>query len=162
VNRRADPGIAPAFAHGFRDRRRSDDRRSLTLRTILQGGLTPRRRTGRRAADHAGIVDWHAPHLLFISVAILLLSVADAFLTLTLISLGAHEANPFLAFVLEDHPKAFAAVKMGLTGVGIVVLVAVARTRVFRVMRVGAVLHGIAWGYVTLIAYEWWMLRTIL
>ena len=127
----------------------------------MQGGLTPRRRTGRRAEDHAVVVDWHAPHLLFLSVTILLLSVADAFLTLTLIGKGAQEANPFLAFVLDEHPQAFAAVKMGLTGVGVLVLVAVARARVFRVMRVAAVLHGIALGYLALIAYEGWMLNAL-
>jgi hypothetical protein len=162
LNRLVDSGVAAAFPHGLKDRRRVDDRRRLTLRTFLQGGLTPRRRAGRRMEDDTGVVDWHEPHLFFLSVAILLLSVADAFLTLNLISLGAHEANPFLAFILEEHPKAFAAVKMGLTSVGILVLVAVARARVFGVMRVAAVLHGIAAGYLALIAYEWWMLRAVM
>jgi hypothetical protein len=93
---------------------------------------------------------------------ILLLSVADAFLTITLIMGGATEANPFLAFILRDHPELFAAVKMGLTGGGVLVLVAVARSRLFRIMRVGAVLQGLFVAYVALIAYEWWLLRTFL
>ena len=93
---------------------------------------------------------------------ILLLSVADAFLTFTLIMGGAQEANPLLAFVLRDHPELFAVVKMGLTGVGVLVLVAVARTRLFRIMRVGLVLQGVFVAYVALIAYEWWLLRTFL
>lgn len=160
MNRLANPDIAAAIL-GFEDRRR-DDRRRISLRTFVQGGLKPRRRAGRRAEDHTSVVDWHSPHLLVLSVTILLLSVADAFLTLTLIGLGATEANPFLAFILEEHPQAFAAIKLGLTGMGILLLVAVARARVFRVMRAATLLHGVAVGYLALIVYEWWMLNTLL
>jgi len=75
---------------------------------------------------------------------------------------GAKEANPLLAFILRAQPELFAAIKMALTGMGVLVLVAVARARLFRVMRVGVVLQGIFVAYVALIAYEWWLLRTIL
>jgi hypothetical protein len=144
------------------DRRRGGDRRRMTLRSFIQGGLTPRRRGGRRAGDQLLPIDWHEPYLLVLSLTILLLSVADAFLTITLIMGGAQEANPFLAFILEDHPKLFAGVKMALTGGGVLVLVAVARARLFRIMRVGFLLQGIFVAYVALIAYEWWLLRTFL
>lgn len=93
---------------------------------------------------------------------ILLLSVADAFLTITLIMGGAQEANPLLAFVLRDHPELFAVVKMTLTGTGVLVLVAMARSRFFRIMRVGSVLQALFVGYVALIAYEWWLLHRFL
>ena len=99
---------------------------------------------------------------MFLAVTILLLSVADAFLTLTLIMSGAEEANPFLAFVLRNHPELFAVVKMALTGAGVIVLVAVARSRLFRIMRAGYVLQGLFVAYVALIAYEWWLLRALL
>ena len=59
------------------------DRRSVTLRSLLKGGLTPRRRGGRRATDHEQPIDWHDPHLLLLALAMLVLSVADAFLTVT-------------------------------------------------------------------------------
>ena len=134
----------------------------MTLGSFLKGGVTPRRRGGRRADEQHLPIDWHEPYLLFLALMILLLSVADAFLTLTLIMGGAHEANPLLAFVLREHPDLFAAVKMGLTGSGVLVLVAVARARLFRIMRVGLVLQGVFVGYVALIAYEWWLLRTLL
>jgi len=143
------------------DRRFGYDRRRLTLRTFVQGGLTPRRRASRRGTEPHALVDWHEPHLLFLAVAILLLSVTDAFLTLTLIKYGAHEANPFLAFLLEAHPRLFAAAKMVLTGTGVLVLVALARARVFRVIKVSAILHWCLLGYVALIAYEWWLLRAV-
>ena len=144
------------------ERRAATDRRRISLRSFLQGGLTPRRRTGRRAGEQHLPIDWHEPYLLFLSLMILLLSVADAFLTLTLIMGGAEEVNPFLAFILRERPELFAVVKMGLTGLGVLVLVAVARSRLFQVMRAGILLQGVFVAYVALIAYEWWLLRSIL
>jgi hypothetical protein len=154
--------VAGLRAGVYVERRSGIDRRQLTLRSFLRGGLTPRRRNGRRAGEQHLPVDWHEPYLLFLSVTILLLSVADAFLTLTLIMSGATEANPMLAFVLREHPELFAVVKMGLTGTGVLVLVAAARSRLFRILRVATVLQGLFVGYVALIAYEWWLLRTFL
>jgi hypothetical protein len=153
---------APLSADVRVERRRAD-RRQLTLRSFLRGSITPRRRNGgRRAGDQHLPIDWHEPYLLFLAMTILLLSVADAFLTITLIMGGAQEANPLLAFILDEHPEWFAAVKMGLTGVGVLVLVAAARSRFLRIMRVASVLQGLFVVYVALIAYEWWLLRTFL
>ena len=144
------------------ERRNRPERRNVSLRSFLRGGITPRRRNGRRVGEQHLPIDWHEPYLLFLAVTILLLSVADAFLTLTLITRGAQEANPLLAFVLRDHPELFAVVKMGLTGTGVLVLVAVARARFFRIMTVRFVLLGLFVAYVALIAYEWWLLHTFL
>ena len=144
------------------ERRLGLDRRRTTLRSFLKGGFTPRRRDGRRVGEHHLPIDWHEPYLLFLSVTILLLSVVDAFLTLTLLMAGATEANPVMAFVLSDHPRLFALSKMGFTSIGVLVLVAVARARLFRIMKVGAVLQGLFVAYVALIAYEWWLLCVIL
>jgi hypothetical protein len=157
-----DPAIAGLGADAYPERRCGVERRRLTLSSFLRGGVNPRRRNGRRAGEQHLPIDWHEPYLLFLSLMILLLSVADAFLTITLIMGGASEANPLLAFVLRDHPDLFAVVKMGLTGAGVLVLVALARSRLFRVMRVGLVLQGVFVGYLALIAYEWWLLRTFL
>ena len=142
------------------ERRGGPDRRRMTLRTFLQGGITPRRRGGRREGERDAPVDWHEPHLLFLAITILLLSVADAFLTLTLLGLGATEANPFLRFVLDEHPKLFALVKMTFTGGGVLVLVAVARARVFSLVRVSTVMNWLLLAYAALIFYEWSLLHT--
>jgi hypothetical protein len=136
----------------------SSDRRALTLRTLLASGFSPRRRMGRRAGDHELPVDFHDPRLLVPVVAMLLLSVTDAFLTIRLMTDGAQETNPLLAFVLEEHPRLFAAVKTGLTSVGTVLLVALARARAFKVVRVSVFLYGLAAAYLALIAYEAWLL----
>ena len=147
----------------MRERRQAgNDRRRTTLRTFLQSGFTPRRRSGRRADEQNLLVDWHEPYLLVVALTILLLNVADAFLTLTLLTAGAREANPIVAFVLDEYPRLFAVTKMGLTGVGVLVLVAVARARLFNVMRVGSLLHAVLVGYTALIVYEWWLLRSVL
>ncbi len=143
------------------ERRAVCDRRRLTLRTFLQGGFTPRRRGGRRDGEHEHLIDWHEPDLLFLALAILLLSVTDAFFTLTLMSGGAEEANPVLAYVLQRYPGYFASVKMVLTGGGVLVLVAMARARVFRIVRVRTVLQCFLAGYVVLVGYEMWMLKTV-
>ena len=146
-----------------RERRQAgNDRRRTTLRTFLQSGFTPRRRSGRRADEQNLLVDWHEPYLMVVALTILLLNVADAFLTLTLLTAGAREANPIVAFVLDEYPRLFAVTKMGLTGVGVLVLVAVARARLFNVMRVGSLLHAVLVGYTALIVYEWWLLRSVL
>jgi hypothetical protein len=141
------------------DRRLATDRRTMSWRTFFQGGLTPRRRAPRRDAERHGLVDWHAPHLLFLAITILLLSVADAFLTLTLMKHGATEANPLLEYLLEQHPRFFGGAKMVLTGGGVLVLVALARARVFRLVKVEAIMHWFLLAYVALIAYECWLLR---
>jgi hypothetical protein len=143
------------------ERRSGHDRRALSMRTFLQGGLTPRRRSGRRASERHALIDWHEPHTLIAVLLILLLSLADAFLTLTLMTHGATEANPLLAYLLDSHPALFAGVKQVLTGVGLLVLVALGRMRVFRVIPVRVIMHLCLACYIALIGYEWSMLRAL-
>jgi hypothetical protein len=137
------------------DRRVSTtDRRALTFRTLFTAGLSPRRRFGRRASDDELPVDFYEPRLLIPVAAMLLLSIADGFLTIRLMAGGAEETNPLLAFVLNEHPRLFAAVKMLLTGLGVVVLVALARARVFKLVRVSLFLYGLVAAYFALVVYE--------
>jgi hypothetical protein len=145
---------------GLPERRAGEERRTLTLGTFLRGGVLVRRRADRRADDEYH-VDWHEPDLLFLAVTVLLLSVIDAFFTLTLLRHGATEANPLLEYVLNEHPQLFAAIKMTLTGVGVLVLVAAARAHLFRIVRVKTILQWVLLGYVLLFGYEMWLLRDI-
>ena len=137
------------------------DRRRISVRSILQGAFSPRRRAGRRASDRDTPIDWHHPHLMFLSLVMLGLSVADAFLTVTLLSGGAEEVNPLLALFVTLHPSLFAAVKMALTGVSIVLLVAVAQSRLFRVISGRLVFQGLVLAYLALVLYEAWLLRVM-
>ena len=137
------------------------DRRAVTFWTFLKGGFVPRRRGGRRAGEHEQPVDFHEPYLLVLAVLMLMLSVADAFFTVMLLTNGAEETNPLLAFVLNEHPRLFAVVKMGLTGTGVVLLVAVARMRLLRLVRASVVLQLLVLAYAALVAYEAWLVRAI-
>ena len=56
-------------------------------------------------------------------IAILVLSVADAILTVNLIGLGAIEINPLMDYYLKLGPHTFLAVKYVLTSLSIFILV---------------------------------------
>jgi hypothetical protein len=148
--------------HPFVERRVNKvDRRRVTLRSLLRGGLTPRRRGGRRATDQEQPIDWHDPHLLLLAVVMLALSVVDAFMTVTLLSGGAEEANPLLAFALNTHPYLFSIVKMALTGGSVVLLVVVARNRLFNLVPGRRVFQGLVLAYLALVLYEAWLLHAM-
>lgn len=91
---------------------------------------------------------------------VLLLSFADALLTLTLISHGASEVNPLMDPLVRGSGHSFAFWKIGLTAVGVVVLTLLARLRIWG-QAVGGVLYVALGGYVVLIAYELFLLRNI-
>ncbi|MCZ8131415.1 MAG: DUF5658 family protein [Steroidobacteraceae bacterium] len=144
------------------ERRRGADRRSRLLRSLFYGGLFPRRLGGRRAADHyRPLVDWHGPGLLTSAILVLLLCAADALFTLKLITLGATEANPVMALFVYDDASRFTIVKMTLTGLGVIALVAIARFRVFGVVRVASLLHAVLGGYVALMGWHFWLLSRL-
>ncbi|MEO8316620.1 MAG: DUF5658 family protein [Pseudomonadota bacterium] len=118
-----------------------------------------RRRSGRREDDqHAAGLDWHDAHWLGAALLVLLLSITDAFMTITLMRHGAVEANPLMAKALSSG-LAFAFWKVGLTAFGVLVLTAFARFRLFRVIPVGLVLYLAGAGYIVLVTYEFRMLQ---
>jgi uncharacterized protein DUF5658 len=137
------------------------DRRERLWRSLVYGGLNPRRRTGRRLGDHhRPIIDWHGPGLFASSMLILVLCVLDGLLTLKLLASGAREANPVMALYVYSDARRFAIVKLSLTGLGVLMLVALARFRVFRVLRAATFVHAILACYVLLVAYELLLLES--
>lgn len=158
---RADKHTAVSDAESvsvFVERRTEDvDRRRTSVRSVLFGAFMPRRRTGRRVSDRHFPIDWHDPYLLILALLMLLLSVTDAFMTITLLSHGGEETNPLLAFVLNDHPNLFATIKMALTGFGIVVFFAVARVRLLGLISVRLVFQVLVLAYLALVIYEIWL-----
>ena len=154
--------LAPAAdALGLRsDRRGRGDRRVRVWWALLYGSFNPRRRRPpRRVAEpryHS--LDWHDAHLLAVSIGILILSVADAFMTLTLLSGGAVEVNPVMAAVVYRSAAAFAVLKLAMTGAGVTLMVMLARYRFMRVVRVDVVMYGLLMVYSVLLGYEYWML----
>jgi Domain of unknown function (DUF5658) len=134
----------------------SADRRSRNFYGLLIGSWKRRRRIPSEPGDtNIAAVDWHASHWLAAAIAVMLLSVADALFTLQLIRHGATEANPFMAPLVLGNGKSFAYWKLGLTGIGVIILVAFARVRLFGLIPAGVILYMAAMGYVALIVYEW-------
>lgn len=140
--------------------RRQGERRRSTLRALLIGSFRQRRRVPRREQErHLAALDWHHPQWLAVGLLILLLSVADAFLTITLLGLGANEANPVMEPLVRDPGIDFAAWKMALTSGGVVLLILLARMRAFGRIPVAVILYGVLLVYVVLVGYELWLLE---
>jgi hypothetical protein len=137
------------------ERRTGVDRRHANLAAWWYGTLRPRRRSGgRRISDSYPLVDWHAPRIFVAALAILALCVLDGVLTVILMTHGATEENPVMALFLPHDLGWFAAVKLGLTTLGLIVLVACSRMRLFRAIRGELLLYIVLAGYVALITYE--------
>jgi stage V sporulation protein SpoVS len=162
-------GVADSSAGGMAaaapdERRGRPDRRKRVWWSVFYGSFKPRRRQPPRRLDESRYhsLDWHSSHLLAVSIGILLLSVADAFMTVTLLAGGAIEVNPIMAAVIEQSAAVFAVVKMVLTGAGVMLLVVLARYRFMRLVRVDMAMYVLLAGYLALLSYEFWMLKDVI
>lgn len=110
---------------------------------------------GRRREDRlAFLVRWHDSELLFLSLAVLILSMVDAILTLNILGLGGAELNPLMAYLIDADLGLFIMAKMSLTGMGLVVLVAQARFCLFKHWPVEWLLRALLPTYLGLVCYE--------
>src|SRR3569832_1639180 len=82
------------------------DRRKKQSSPFSLPGLRGRRRQFRRESDRSNpqlTLDWHGPRLLVLTLAIMVLCLADAHNTLQLMRLGAHESILLMFyFILVD------------------------------------------------------------
>jgi hypothetical protein len=140
------------------ERRSGQERRNVTLSAYLHGALHPRRRTGRRSSDRYPVIDWHSPRVLAPVLGILGLCTLDAVLTVILLSHGAREINPVMALFVPHNLVGCAAAKLIFTGVGICVLVACSRMRLFRGVPGEVFLYAVLAAYIVLVAYQLRML----
>jgi hypothetical protein len=106
------------------------------------------------------VTDWFQPQWLALSIGILLLCFLDAILTLTLVSHGASEVNPFMEPLLKGSVRSFGYWKIGLTAMGVITVTLLARLRVWG-RAVGTVLYVVLFGYLALVGYELFLLRNI-
>ena len=137
------------------EQRTAVDRRSLSWRTVLYGFVLSRRRQHRRSAEADVLfLDWHHPWLFFLSVGTMLLSCADAFLTLQLLDRGMTEVNPAMVALLSAGTSTFVAVKLALTSGGILMLVFLAKVHFLNRFRTGLFLTALFSGYAILVCYE--------
>ncbi len=137
------------------NKRAENDRRAVTWRTVIFGYMRSRRHSHRRLVDETiAFIDWHHPWLFFLATGTMLLSCADAFLTLQLIDRGMFEANPLMRLVLDQSTLLFTSTKLALTGLGILVLVFLAKTRFMNRFANGLFLTMFFSFYACLVCYE--------
>jgi len=140
------------------ERRRNANRRAGFWGALLYGNFRPRRRSSRREVDtHWYLFDWHEPRVLYLALAVFLLSCTDALFTLNLINAGAAEANAVMARMLEIGMSQFVSVKISMTGFSLIILVIAARRNFIGPFNVEHLLQMFFAGYVLLIGYEIYM-----
>ena len=97
---------------------------------------------------------------MLVVVATLLLCVADAFLTLFILSFGGEELNPFMDILIKKDVVLFVLVKYLLTTIGLLFAVSHKHFVMFRYVRGYHILYGTCLGYLILIQYEIVLLTT--
>ena len=137
------------------NRREKIERRDPTFQGFIIGCLKCQRRQQRRTDSNIHYeTDWYDTKLLVMALALLLLSAADAGMTMVLLNNGAVEVNPFMNFLLSYSAHTFIYTKLALTSVCIVVLVAHYHSKIFNTLRVDILLIFALFIYSVLIIYE--------
>ena len=144
------------------DFRRRPDRRIFTMSTAFKSITHSRRKLHRRADESPDAQrDWYHPRLFVLVVGIMLMSILDAFFTLKLLSGGAIEANPVMAYFLGLGVPAFIMSKMIMTGTCIVFLTALSSYMFLNRFLIGKLITISFIGYMVLISYELLLLSII-
>lgn len=140
--------------------RRGGERRHTNLTSIVLGGIGKNRRRGpRRFSDLRGYyVDWYETRLLAVSLGILLLCCSDAWFTLTLLGQGANEVNVLMEMLIQRDVNTFVNIKLGVTAVGLIYLVAHSSFRLRGLVLVRHVLYLLLGSYIVLFIYQLSML----
>jgi len=141
--------------HATTNKREEFERRDFTWRTVFYGFTRSRRHAHRRIVDDDVVfLDWHHPWLFFLATGTMLLSVADAFLTLQLIDRGMVEVNPVMNAAMSQSTLLFTATKLSTTAFGILALVYLAKSRFLNRFRTGLFLTIFFSFYSCLVCYE--------
>jgi len=137
------------------ERRQAVDRRAYSIGTLWQCVSSPRRMRGRRSSDRRyAVLDRFDSGVVALAVLLMVLSVMDSVFTLTLISRGGTEVNPFMNALLQHSVWLFTAVKMALTAVPAILLVATGNILLFNRWRARSILAALTGLYLGLICYE--------
>lgn len=173
MNTKANSGTYPAQRGLMRDarakrkwdgveRREQDERRAYSVRTLSTCLTSPRRFNGRRSADRRfPVMDRFDSGMAFLAIGLMILSIMDSVFTLTLISHGGTEVNPFMNWLLQLSVSAFVGVKMLLTAIPALMLVATGNLLIFGRFRARSVLAAALGMYCGLIIYELGLLSLI-
>jgi hypothetical protein len=105
------------------ERRQQPDRRQQTTSLLEILRWQGRRTGGRRQGESANIyVDCPTPRIVRLVLFVSICSALDALFTLLYLQYGGSEANPLMAVVLHQGTTSFVGLKMGLTGIGTLIL----------------------------------------
>jgi hypothetical protein len=138
------------------------DRRAPSLSTLHGALFKSRRRHSRREQDQFNnYIDWHGYKPLIATLIITLLCFADAFLTTVLLSKGAVEVNILMDWLIQKDLHAFTIVKMGVTGIGLLILVMHSNFMVYKYITVRHIIYALVPLYTLLILHELNMLANI-
>lgn len=137
------------------ERRTGTERRAYTIRTLKNCVIAPRRMHGRRQRDRRySTLDRFDSGVVSLAIALMILSIMDSVFTLTIISRGGTEVNPFMNMLLHHSVWAFAGLKMLFTGTAAIVLTATGNLLLFGRYRIRSILAALVGLYVGLICYE--------
>jgi len=117
----------------------------------------------RRKEDHDShfYVDRYSLRSVVIVLATIFLSISDGFFTLHLVSMGAEEVNPIMAFFLQFGVLPFSLVKYFLTAVCLMVFLVHKNFKMFGRIPVKALLIAAFLIYILLILYELFLILSI-
>jgi len=121
---RRDPSGSASGSSDFAERRSGEDRRTHRFPELKYLLFAGQRAHARRKEDwhRTFYFDRYSSNIFAAIVAILLLSILDALLTLYLIEHGSTELNPVMSHFLEYGPYIFIGAKYFLTCMGVVIL----------------------------------------
>jgi hypothetical protein len=139
----------------------SSDRRQMSVKSLLHGGLHPRRRQNRRDFNEQyHVLDLHDSELMWLALGIVIMSCLDALFTLNLLAVGAEEINILMRSLINTDVNRFLVVKIGATSVSVITLVAASEYRVLGRVPVRILLRGLFLIYFMLLVYEIVLLLT--
>lgn len=138
------------------ERRIRPDRRNRPLLSCVCSLYKGRRQTAQRMHDqiNPAYVDVYDSTLFCVSMMIISLCVADAYLTLIILSKGGTELNPFMNSLLAISPRAFFFGKYVITSIGLFLAVMHVNFLFLRLLSIRTALTIISGLYIVLIVYE--------
>ncbi len=145
------------------DRRSGIDRRYKRIPSFKDLLIRRRRCELRRAEDRQKLFlfDKYNKSDVRVVITILVLSIIDAFLTLFLLSRGAVELNPVMAYFLEINAMTFVVVKYSLTALSVFTVILL-HYSVIQYFRVPAryLLNGFACLFALVVVWELFLIST--
>ncbi len=149
------------------ERRISNDRRQHSTRALNRHSHNGKRQLARRVNDLLlnGInkgyyIDKYEPKMLITILSILLLCLADAYLTILIIAHGGEELNILMDMLIKQSIFLFIIAKYILTASCLIFLLAHRNFHVYRKFKVTHFLSALLIGYIVLIGYEITILKS--